>query len=198
MNVTNKIVFLGDSSVGKTSIINSFFQDIFIQEQAPTIGAFVTTKSVNLDDGKEVTLNIWDTAGQERYRALAPMYFRDANIAILVYAINSKDSFEKLRGWIDNLENNTTIMPHLIIVGNKTDLVEERTVQFNEALEFAEASKATFFECSAKLSEGINELFHTAANIISQMSSENNVQSDQPFQNINDNENQAKTKKGCC
>lgn len=198
MNVTNKIVFLGDSSVGKTSIINSFFQDIFIQEQAPTIGAFVTTKSVNLDDGKEVTLNIWDTAGQERYRALAPMYFRDANIAILVYAINSKDSFEKLRGWIDNLENNTTIMPHLIIVGNKTDLVEERRVQFNEALEFAEASKATFFECSAKLSECINELFHTAANIISQMSSENNVQSDQPFQNINDNENQAKTKKGCC
>lgn len=193
-----KVVFLGESTVGKTSIISCFAQGDFNPEQTSTIGACFTMKKIILDDKTEVKLKIWDTAGQERFRALTPMYYRDADIAILVFAVDDKDSFEKLQRWIDDLNRDTKIMPPLIIVGNKIDLSEQRKISSDDAEKYAESVGATFLECSAKLKEGIEEIFTTAGSLSLKISPKSDAESSKLAKEIiGDNEQENKQKK-CC
>lgn len=157
-----KVVFLGESSVGKTSIITCFSPDGFTPNQTPTVGACFSVKNVDVD-GEIVKLKVWDTAGQERFRALTPMYYRDAQVAILVFALDSYDSFDKLKGWVDDLERDTRIRPEIIIVGNKSDL--KRKVEQSEAEGFAGSVGATYWECSAKTKDGVEDMFCQAAQL---------------------------------
>lgn len=159
-----KVVFLGESTVGKTSIIASFASTTkdFLEDQTPTIGACFSLQTVQVN-GEDVKLKIWDTAGQERFRALTPMYYRDAQVAILVFAVNAEDSLERLRSWHEDLTRDTRKMPAVIIAANKIDL--ERTVKTNTGEQFAESIEATYMECSAKTKVGINELFAQAAEL---------------------------------
>ncbi|OHT11688.1 Ras-related protein Rab-5C [Tritrichomonas foetus] len=157
-----KLVFLGESTVGKTSIIACFSQGEFAPDQTSTIGACFSMKKVIVDN-EEVKLKIWDTAGQERFRALTPMYYRDAQIAILVYSVDATDTFHKLKKWVEDLKRDTKVMPPLIIAGNKIDL--ERKVSTEAGEKFAESVGAVFMECSAKAKIGIDELFAAAASM---------------------------------
>jgi small GTP-binding protein len=144
-----KLVLLGETTVGKTSIIHTINTGTFQDEQTATVGAgfhahLMTTGTT------ETKLHIWDTAGQEEYRALAPMYYRDAHVAILVYAIDSQDSFLKIEGWYNALVDDCLQLPRVAIVGNKIDLVEKRVVSPSEGRDLATKLNAKFFEVSAK------------------------------------------------
>lgn len=114
------MVFLGDSSVGKTCISTRFVRDEFTDFQEPTIGAAFLTKEVPVGD-KIIRFEIWDTAGQERYRSLAPMYYRGASCAVIVYDITSKDSFNGAKMWVDEISKKT-INCKMFLLGNKCDL----------------------------------------------------------------------------
>jgi Ras-related protein Rab-5C len=157
-----KLVFLGETQVGKTSIISSFLQPDVIPNPNPTVGARFATQLL-LVDGVKVKLKIWDTAGQERFRALTPMYYRRAHVAILVFAVDAPDSLRKLTTWLADLERDTKEMPAVIITGNKIDLA--RKVSGDEGEKFAQDVGATYFESSAKTRLGITELFHLATTL---------------------------------
>jgi small GTP-binding protein len=103
--ITVKVVLLGNSGVGKSSLALRFTADAFADEHDPTLGAAFMTKTMNFNDRK-VKFNIWDTAGQERYRSMARMYYQDAQAAILVYDLTSKESFTELKNWYKELREN--------------------------------------------------------------------------------------------
>jgi len=156
-----KLVLLGDSAVGKSSTVTRFVKDTFSDMQQPTIGASFLTQTLTLDDGQQVMLDIWDTAGQERYRSLAPMYYRGAAAALIVYDITSKESFNGAKEWIKELQLQEEIV--LVLAGNKVDLGSKRDVTQTEAKSYADETGCMFFEISAKSGENIRNMFHSMA-----------------------------------
>ncbi|XP_055843832.1 ras-related protein Rab-21 [Episyrphus balteatus] len=162
-----KIVLLGEGCVGKTSIVLRYVEDKFNNKHISTLQASFLTKKITLGD-KRVQLNIWDTAGQERFHALGPIYYRASNGAILVYDITDQDSFQKVKNWVKELKKMLGSDIVITIVGNKTDLDKDRTVNIEEAQSYAQAVGATFFETSAKLNEGIEELFQELTTLMIQ------------------------------
>ena len=154
-----KIVLLGESTVGKTSIINVVHGGQYIQDQPTTIGACFYIKKMKIND-VTVKLHIWDTAGQERFRSLAPMYYRDAQYALLVYAVNNDDSFKAIQTWYDGLVQNCSTLPKVVLIGNKIDLETERTVTTESGKQLAQQLKADFYEVSAKTNkESVDKVF---------------------------------------
>jgi small GTP-binding protein len=158
---TFKLVFLGDSSVGKSSLIKQKIQQKFDEFSEPTIGAAFISTQLNLNENI-INLQIWDTAGQERYRSLAPMYYRGAHVTIVVFSLTSRDSFNGAKLWIKKLyENNKNTL--IFFVGNKLDLVNsddsKRQISFNEAENYAKTNQLFYSETSAKSGDNINNLF---------------------------------------
>lgn len=151
-NSKNKLVFLGDSGVGKTSIIKQWLTKTFSQHQMPTIGtAFIKTSFRVWDEDKAI--QVWDTCGQEKFANMAPIYTRDAFAAAIIFDLSVKDSFEHLSKWINTLSDST--IP-IVICGNKCD-IDEREVSTNEAIKYAMDLGTEFFETSAKTGIGIIE-----------------------------------------
>jgi small GTP-binding protein len=151
-----KVVFLGESAVGKTSIISAHSHNDYSDEHLPTVGAHFSMQHITIGSD-EIRLKVWDTAGQERFRALTPMYYRDSQVAVVVFSVDDYMSFEKVAEGIENVRKDTRSMPELLVVGNKTDLEREVTSPEGEA--FAEKVGAVYVECSAKTRQGISELF---------------------------------------
>jgi small GTP-binding protein len=156
--IDSKIVLLGSASVGKTSIICRAVSDEFDGEMPATIGACYTAKEVTIAD-TTVNLQIWDTAGQERFRTLAPMYYRGSVIALLVFSVIEEKSLQDVQDWADEMKQQTDEMPVLFVVGNKSDLVDERTVTTDQGESLSKQLNAFYFEVSAKSGRGIDELF---------------------------------------
>jgi len=156
-----KLVLLGDTSVGKSSIVSRQVKGEFIQFQEPTIGAAFITNDVMVNQEK-VQLQIWDTAGQERYKSLAPMYYRDASSAIVVYDITDYDTYIGAKKWVEELKIKTGKC-FIILVGNKCDLHNRRCVSLEEASSYTSENGLTFFETSAKDAKNITELFEKIA-----------------------------------
>ena len=155
-----KIVLIGESGVGKTSIIYQFVDKTFQPEQQSTIGGTFASKKVKCANGKILRLERWDTAGQERYRSVAKMFYKDANAAILVYDITSKTSFDGLKNyWIPQVKDSSPENIILAITANKIDLFEREQVDEANAKKYAKEMNASFFQTSAKDSSGINKLF---------------------------------------
>lgn len=155
-----KIVILGDSSVGKTSLVHRFTTEKFDQHTANTIGAAFITKehhSANNPD-KKIIFEIWDTAGQERYRSLTPMYYRNARTALVCFDLsNGTETFEKARYWIDELLlNSDEDQIKVKLIGNKSDLVDELDISDYQS-KVSESIK--LHKTSAKTGDGVNELF---------------------------------------
>ena len=161
-----KVVLLGDSGVGKTCLITRYISETFEQNTASTNGASYASKKVNYDKLKKtITLDIWDTAGQEKYKALTKFFYKDAAIAILVYDITQKNSFESIKSyWYEQVKENGEKTVVLGIVGNKSDLYEQEEVSENEAREFAQSIGAIFALTSAKMNTGVDALFEDAGN----------------------------------
>ena len=198
-----KLIFLGDQNVGKSSILNRFLNDTFVEEYQATIGLDFQSKNVQIDN-QDVHLLLYDTAGQEKFRSLIPMYTRDANIILLVYDISNKDSFTNLSLWLKDLTNVNMEEVIICIVGNKIDLNDKRAVNTEEGKKFAEEHDFIFQEISAKTGEGFSDLFYK--NLFEQIRfkfrpggqmAPSEIINDIKF-NIDQDENKAILKKKCC
>ncbi|CCF47914.1 hypothetical protein NDA11_006441 [Ustilago hordei] len=155
-----KLVLLGESAVGKSSLVLRFVKDQFDDYRESTIGAAFLTQTVSLDAQTTVKFEIWDTAGQERYKSLAPMYYRNANCAVVVYDITQPSSLDKAKAWIRELQRQAD--PNIIIAlaGNKADLAStRRAIPTEEADKYAQEEELLFLETSAKDSSNVSELF---------------------------------------
>jgi len=157
-----KVVILGASGVGKTCLGLRFVKDQFVTYTASTIGASFLVKEL-VFNGQKVTLQIWDTAGQERFRSMAPLYYRGAVAAILVFSITDESSFEKLKEWVRELQNNVDEPLVLAIACNKADLADQRVVTWETATQYANSIGAIIYETSAKSNTGVSQLFHEVA-----------------------------------
>lgn len=159
-----KVVLVGDSGVGKTSIIAQFIDQNFQEDQQSTTGGTFFSKSVICDGGKILKFEIWDTAGQEKYRSLTRMFYKDSNAAVMVYDVTRKDSFEGLKNyWTGQIKESSPENIILAIAANKSDLIEQEAVDEGEARNYAKELNALFVSTSAKSSEGINSLFEEIA-----------------------------------
>lgn len=160
---TLKIVLVGESGVGKTTIVNTYLHRA-TGPVNPTIGGDNHNVEKKFGD-KTVKLNIWDTAGQDRYKDIVPMYFRNANVAICVFDITNLASFEKIEGWVNLSRESGPNTVKIVIVGNKTDKSDQRTVNYQTASDKASSLGALFYvETSAQTGEGIDMLFEQIGN----------------------------------
>ncbi|CAA7020537.1 unnamed protein product [Microthlaspi erraticum] len=158
-----KLVFLGDQSVGKTSIITRFMYDKFDTTYQPTIGIDFLSKTMYLED-RTVRLQLWDTAGQERFRSLIPSYIRDSSVAIVVYDVANRQTFQNVSKWIDDVHRERGLGDVIIVlVGNKTDLVDKRQVSISEGEDKGKEHGVMFIETSAKENFNIKALFRKIA-----------------------------------
>jgi len=157
-NLEAKVVMLGSQGVGKTSVLIRYTGHIFSNAISPTIGASFFTTKLQIDNYR-VRLQVWDTAGQERFRAMAPMYYRKANAAILVFDVTKQSSFNDMKSWIEELQRNSEGHLVICILGNKTDLEPLREVAARTASEYAETIGALLFETSALANVGIQDAF---------------------------------------
>ena len=161
---TCKVVLLGEAGVGKTSIISRYVSNTFSEVLMTTTGASFATKKVDIDDEHKIKFQIWDTAGQERFRSLAKIFYQNAAVAVLVYDITRRDSFDKLKNfWIKELKENAPSDIILAIAGNKSDDYENEVVSLKEGKELAQEINAIFKSTSAMLSHGIEDLFKLIA-----------------------------------
>ena len=155
-----KVVLVGETGVGKTSIISQFIDQVFEEDLQTSTGGSFSSKEIFFDNGKSLKLEIWDTAGQERYRSLTKIFYKNSSCAILVYDITKKQTFDELKNyWIGQIKESAPKDIMLAIVGNKEDLLDKEQVDENEARDFAKENNALFFSTSAKNSDAINQLF---------------------------------------
>ena len=204
-----KIIFLGDQFVGKSSILNRFYQDKFEPDYQATIGLDFHSKNVNINNSV-VRLLLYDTAGQEKFKSLIPMYIRDANIIIVVYDISNKESFTHTEHWVNETKDLKREDAIFVLVGNKIDLEDKRAVESREAEEFANEKGFLFYEVSAKTGENVEDLFEKK--IFPEMGRKYNIGDEEEegeggenAQNRNDggiklgtNNQPPKKKGGCC
>lgn len=154
-----KILIIGESGVGKSSLLLRFTDDAFDPEISATIGVDFKVKVISID-GNKVKLAIWDTAGQERFRTLTPSYYRGGQGAILVYDVTNRETFEKIEDWLNELETYTTNTDMIkMLVGNKCDREDERVVTKEEGIKCARKYQMMFIEASAKTKEGVQCAF---------------------------------------
>ena len=162
--ITYRVVLIGSTEVGKTSLVTSFLRHHFEdQSKAPTVGAVFHVYE-RVFEGKKYILQLWDTAGQEKYRSLGPIYYREAQAALAVFDVSNKESFDDLPKWINDFRNNTKDAK-IFIVGNKIDIPEHQ-VTSEQIAKFADQCDAAWFEASAKTSENVPEVFESVLNTL--------------------------------
>ena len=159
-----KLLTLGDTTVGKSSIVLRFSDDQFDDTIFSTIGIDFKTKFMKVKDST-VKVLIWDTAGQEKFQNVAKSYYKGANGVLLVYDISNRKSFERVEFWLKELKENNKIDDlYLYLVGNKKDLEGKRMISTDEGKKFAEDNNINFIEVSAKTGEGVHEVFDNVLN----------------------------------
>lgn len=192
-----KILIIGDSAVGKSSILLQFSDQTFSDNYVSTIGVDFKIRTLDVD-GKQVKLQIWDTAGQERFQSIVANYYHGSHAIALVYDITDRKSFDNLRKWVSDVDRLANKQVCRIIVGNKTDLSEKRAVRRDEGQAFADSLGVPFIETSAKTASNVQQLFIQMCQAISRrqgLAAPRDQGLDQwtlrPGQ-------QVATKKGCC
>ena len=163
-DVMLKIIILGSTQVGKTSIINRYFNNEFQENMLSTIGIDFKTKYFKFN-GQKVKFNYIDTAGQEKFRAISVNYLKGANGAILVFDLTDKDTFDLIKRWVEDINENNKSNTSKILFGNKSDLLNERQVFKEDAEKLANDLGCKYIEGSAKTGDNINEALDEIAKI---------------------------------
>jgi Ras-related protein Rab-6A len=164
LSIRHKIVFIGNPTAGKTSLLNRICNDKFQPNYDSTIGVDFFTKTIYYNE-TIFKLQLWDSAGQEKYRSLIPSYIRGASIIFLIYDLSHRDSFESINNWLGFVNQFTNKeQVKLVLVGNKNDL--ERKVTFEEGSKLAKKEGMSFFETSAKTGDGVINMFFTSFALI--------------------------------
>ena len=198
---TCQILLIGDSSVGKTSLIQRYANGIFKEEYLATVGLDYYTKQEMIND-ITVLVKLWDTAGQERFKALTPNYFRNAEGVVLAYDVTNSESFDNLKFWINSIKSNLgekNIFIPIIIIGNKIDMEDMRDITKEDASKFAKENNYKYFETSAKTGEGVDEAIRDLVNQVLANSDKNEAaKGERKSVKIEDNKENNQKKKGCC
>ena len=160
-----KIIILGSSEVGKTCILNRYFHNEFKENVLSTVGIDFQTKFFKFDGDQKIKVNYIDTAGQEKFRAISVNYLKGTNGVILVFDITNKETFDLLESWLKELKDTNKSNISKVLVGNKSDLAENREVTVEDANKFANNINCKYFEASAKTGENINEALDEIARI---------------------------------
>ena len=205
MNELNlKILLIGDSSVGKTSILLKYIDDKFPELHMSTIGVEYKIQTLIIN-GRTVILRIWDTSGQERYRSITRNFYRNANGILFIFDITNKVTFDNIKNWLIDSQNCETQVTK-ILVGNKIDLDDNRKIDKETIEKYAERKKMKYYETSAKEGINIDFIFKEIAELILSSKSDeeikeeyldNNNKSNSSFNLSNDSE-KSKIKKQCC
>ncbi|XP_022912067.1 ras-related protein RabJ-like [Onthophagus taurus] len=184
--INGKLVVLGHQGVGKTSTILRYVEKIFSTETPSTVGASFFTSRIDVE-GITVKLQVWDTAGQERFKSMTPLFYRNANGALLVFDITQRDTFDHMKVWVTELKRNIDEPIFIYVVGNKIDL-DNREVSYEEALQYSHSIDAKYFECSAKEDKGIEQIFLSLARDIIMKSTNNDAyKSLEKFESMDEN-----------
>ncbi len=196
-----KVLLIGDTAVGKTSIILQYTKHIHPRSYISTIGLDFAIHDQKLNNGKNVELRIYDTAGQEKFSSIVKNLYNTAQGLILVYDITSIKSFHNINNWLNYVKENSKQNVKLILVGNKTDLEEKRVISYNQGKEFADMYGLKYIETSAKKNMNVSEAFETLGREIM----ESNVEYKQSKQKDNKKisissaqDLNMKKKEGCC
>ena len=160
-----KVLLVGNSDVGKSSLILRYVDQIWNDVFVPTIGVDFKVKSLEIEN-KSIKLQIWDTAGQERFRNVISSYFKGAHGILLIFDITSRDSFKELENWLAEVEKNASTQILKILIGNKYDLEEEREISKDEGEAFAMRNGMQYIETSAKINTNVNEAFEALSKIM--------------------------------
>ena len=195
-----KILTLGDTLVGKSSIVLRFSDNRFDDNQLATIGIDYKTKYIKVKDAS-VKVLLWDTAGQEKFRNIARQYYKGANGVLLIYDVCDRKSYERIGFWMDELKQNNEIEQlYIILVGNKIDLEEKRVVTREEAEKYAEDNNINYIEVSAKTGEGILDLFNevTKGTMDKVFNDQDNNEDKEKIKTYLDTNSNRKRKKKCC
>ena len=202
-----KLIVVGETNVGKTSLIKQYIENIFSEEKTATVGYDTISKDLEIENRK-LKLNIWDTCGQEQYRTINQMFVKNSKIALLVYDITQKDTFNELKNyWYTYITNSLGKNIIIGIAGNKCDLYEDEEVKNEEGKEYAESIGAIFKETTAKNNEAISQLIElltkkyieTIGNV--KNINNNNVNKNKENKGVQlnkENVTKSNKKKGCC
>ena len=171
-NYLFKYIIVGDPSVGKSNLLMKFAHNKFTDEYQATIGVEFGAKNIEFDN-QIYRIQIWDTAGQENFRSITRAYYKNSVCAMVVYDITSRDSFEHVQNWIEDIHNQSPKTVLIILVGNKIDLEDKRVISYDEGNELAIKNGMIFAETSAKTGDGIEEIFLKSAKEIVKNMNEN-------------------------
>jgi small GTP-binding protein len=194
VEILYKVLLLGDWSVGKTCLLMRYMDNTFTEMHLSTIGIDSKVKIVNLKEGLDAKIQIWDTAGQERYKTIAKSYIKGANGILLVYDVTQRTSFEGIKNWVKQIKDQVSSRVSVVLIGNKTDLVDKREVKTEEGEELGKEYNYQFFETTAKDGININEAFEALIKTIAEKYSYKPVNHGYKLEN----EKVLNESKGCC
>jgi len=200
-----KIILVGSSSVGKTSIYNRFILNEFSNSYKATITAETKSKYIKIDKYLFAKLNIWDTCGAEAFRALTKQFYKGAHAAIVIFDLTEQNTFNDLKKWVKDIKNYGEKNIEILIVGNKLDLIEQRTVAKSQAINFCrENGEYKYIEASAKDGTNVLKIFEE---LTFDLAKKHQKEKDKDISNKykiktlfenNDSNGKDKDKKGCC
>ena len=201
-----KIIIIGNSNVGKTSIINRFTDKEFKDKHLATLGCDFHMKTIMINE-KMIKIQIWDTAGMEKYQSITKSYYRGAQACLIVFDITNRESFESIDNWIENFNkfSNPNIQKIILLIGNKCDLGIDRKISYEEAENYSRVNNLLYYETSAKDDINIHEVFHFLGSQLLKINSGNktNIINHEIQGNNMDNYTkiifpEIKIKKSCC
>ena len=160
-----KMLIIGDSGVGKSSLMNRFSDNVFSESYINTIGVDFKIRTIEVN-GKIIKLQIWDTAGQERFRTIVSSYYRGAHGIMIVFDITDKDSFNNVSMWNDEIKKYASSNVKTILIGNKADFESKRQVDYSEAKEYADNNNMSYYETSAKTALNVEKSFFELATLL--------------------------------
>ena len=198
-----KVVLVGDSFVGKTNIMSKYLKDEFHEDSKATVGVEFGSKQFTIE-GHSIKAQIWDTAGQERYKAITSAYYKGAKGAFVVYDITRKSSFESIDKWVNDLTSTADKKITIVVIGNKSDLEDQRQIPKEKGEEKAAKLEVAFLETSALSGENLDKAFELMMNEIykkchEEMLAENDLEIIEGGKDINLNKTNENTeKKTCC